>query len=208
MLELLREAVLCEGKRVTLVQRTYRYGERELVRDVVLFGQSVAVVPLVGSEVLLIRQFRAPVGGWVLEVPAGRVDPGESPEEAARRELVEEVGYRPGRLERLASVYTSPGYSDEVLHVYLAEDLEYVGGRPEPGELIEVLGLGLDEALRAVLAEPVADAKTLLSLLLLRWRMASGGLGDPLVPQGHQDHQRVDYGYPVYLQQSDRGPPD
>ncbi len=168
MLELLSERVVCRGKRVSLLQRTYRYEGLEFVRDVVLFGRSVAVVPLVGDEVVLVRQFRAPVGGWVLEVPAGRVDPGETPEEAARRELVEETGYRPGRLELLARVYTSPGYSDEVLHVYLAGDLEYVGGKPEPGELVEVVRLGVDEALDAVLGEPAADAKTLLSLLLLK----------------------------------------
>ncbi|MCS7099475.1 MAG: NUDIX hydrolase [Sulfolobales archaeon] len=138
------------------------------------FGQSVAVVPLVGGDVILIRQFRAPVSAWVLEIPAGRVDPGESPEEAARRELVEEVGYYPRKLAKLGSVYMSPGYSDEVLHVYLAEELEYVGSSPEPGELIEVVRVKLAEAVSAVLGAGVADAKTLLSLLLLR-ELSRGG---------------------------------
>lgn len=170
MLELLSESVLCRGKRVVLVQRIYTYRGLEFVRDIVVFGQSVAVVPVVGDEVLLIRQFRAPVGDWVIEVPAGRVDLGESPDEAARRELVEEIGYYPRKLERLGSVYMSPGYSDEILHVYLAEELEFVGSSPEPGELIEVVRLKIDEALAVILGNPVADAKTLLSILLVRQR--------------------------------------
>lgn len=166
MLELVGETLLCRGRRVALVQRTYSYDGRKFVRDVVVFGQSVAVVPILGEDVLLIRQFRAPVGDWVIEVPAGRVDPGESPDDAARRELVEEIGYYPMRLERLGSFYMSPGYSDEVLHIYLAEDLEFVGSNPEPGELIQVVRLKLSEAPTAILNAPVADVKTLMAVLL------------------------------------------
>ncbi len=171
MVELVEERVLCGGKRVILVQREYSYSGRRFVRDVVLFGQSVAVIPLRGREVLLIKQFRAPVGDWILEVPAGRVEPGESPEDAARRELIEEVGYEPTKLTKLSSLYMSPGYSDEVLHVYLAEGLRFVGSNPEPGELIEVVSLELSEALATVLEKPVADAKTVASLLLLKHRL-------------------------------------
>ncbi|MEM0487244.1 MAG: NUDIX hydrolase [Sulfolobales archaeon] len=170
MLRLLGEKVLCKGKRVTLVQKTYSYGEHVFVRDVVAFGQSVAVVPLVGDEILLVKQFRAPIGGWIIEVPAGRVDPGETPEEAARRELVEETGYYPRKLDKLGSICMSPGYSDEILHVYLAEDLEFVGSSPEPGELIEVIRLKLANALDIVLSEPILDAKTLASILLAQQR--------------------------------------
>lgn len=170
MLELVNEKTLCRGKRVTLAQRIYSLKGRQFVRDIVVFGQSVAIVPVIGDEVILIKQFRAPIGGWVLEVPAGRVDPGESPEETARRELVEEIGYFPRKLEKLGSLYVSPGYSDEILHVFLAEELEYVGNRPEPGELIEVVRLRLLDALNVVLSESVADAKTVASILLARQR--------------------------------------
>lgn len=170
MLVLVSEKTLCRGKRVALVQRVYSFEGRQFVRDIVVFGQSVAIVPIIGDEVILIKQFRAPVGGWVLEVPAGRVDSGESPEEAARRELVEEIGYYPTKLEKLGSLYMSPGYSDEILHVFLAEELEYVGSRPEPGELIEAVRLKLPDALNAVLSKSVADAKTVASILLVRQR--------------------------------------
>ena len=173
LVEVVEERLLCRGRRVELVQRVYSYGGRRFLRDVVRFGQSVAVVPLLGREVILIRQFRAPVGGWVLEIPAGRVEPGESLEEAVTRELIEEVGYRPRRLERLVSLYMSPGYSDEVLHIYLATDLEYVGSNPEPGELIEVVRLDIEKALECVLGG-VADAKTAVALLTLRLKLLGG----------------------------------
>jgi ADP-ribose pyrophosphatase len=173
LVEVVEERLLCRGRRVELVQRVYSYGGRRFLRDVVRFGQSVAVVPLLGREVILIRQFRAPVGGWVLEIPAGRVEPGESLEEAVTRELIEEVGYRPRRLERLVSLYMSPGYSDEVLHIYLATDLEYVGSNPEPGELIEVVRLDIEKALEYVLGG-VADAKTAVALLTLRLKLLGG----------------------------------
>jgi ADP-ribose pyrophosphatase len=83
------------------------------------------------------------------------------------------VGYEPAKLTKLGSLYMSPGYSDEVLHVYLAEDLRFVGSSPEPGELIEVVNLDLDKALAEVLGSPVADAKTVASLLLLKHRLGT-----------------------------------
>lgn len=171
LVELLGERGLCEGLRVRLVQRTYRHGGIEFSRDVVLFGRSVAVVPLDGDEVILLRQFRAPVNGWVLEVPAGRVEEGEDPEEAAKRELGEEAGYSPGSLELLATVYTSPGYSDELMHIYLATGLSPVEASREPGELIEVVRLGVGEALELATRGHPVDAKTLLALLLLEKRL-------------------------------------
>jgi len=171
LVEVVEERLLCRGKRVELVQRVYSYGGKRFLRDVVRFGQSVAVVPLLDGKVVLIRQFRAPVGGWVLEIPAGRVEQSEDPEEAATRELIEEIGYRPRKLEKLISLYMSPGYSDEVLHVYLATDLEYVGSSPEPGELIEVVKLELEEALEKVLSG-IADAKTTVALLVLSRRLS------------------------------------
>lgn len=166
---LIEEKPLCKGVRVEVIQRTYEFEGMRFVRDTVLFGSSVAVVPLkAGGRVVLIKQFRAPINGWVLEIPAGRVEIGESPEEAAVRELEEEVGYRPRKLVKVASIYTTPGYSDEILHLYIALNLEEVRRHPEIGELIEVVEMGVDEALEAVLGGGVADSKTLLGLLLVK----------------------------------------
>jgi len=166
---LVEERKLCRGRRIEVIQRVYRFGDAEFVRDVVLFGSSVAVVPVKdGDRVVLLRQFRAPINDWIIEIPAGRVEPGESLEEAAARELEEETGYRPRRLIKAASIYMTPGYSDEVLHIFVALDLEKTSARPEVGELIEVVEMGLDEALQKLLNSSVADSKTLLGLLLAK----------------------------------------
>jgi len=171
---LLSERVLCRGRRVTLISREYLMEGRVVERDIVHFGEAVAIVPLPSEEeVILLRQFRAPVGTWVYEVPAGVIEEGEDVESAARRELIEETGYDAGVIERVISVYTAPGYSDEVLHVVVARNLKYVGARPEPGELIEVIKLGLDEALRKVLTQEVADAKTVIALTLLKLSLSA-----------------------------------
>ena len=155
------------GKRVELFQYTYRYGDTVFVRDVVHFGQSVAVVPFKDNKnVLLIKQYRAPVGKWILEVPAGRVEHHETPEQAAVRELREEVGYEAAYLRKLVSLYLSPGYSDEIIHIYIAKKLTYVGASPEKGEILRVIEMPLDMALKAVLSEDVVDAKTIIALLI------------------------------------------
>ncbi|MCD6278500.1 MAG: NUDIX hydrolase [Desulfurococcales archaeon] len=167
--KLLSEEVLCRGRRVTLISREYLMKGRVVRRDIVHFGQAVAIVPLLSSrEILLLRQFRAPVGKWVYEVPAGMMEEGEDVATAAKRELIEETGYEAESIERLVSVYTAPGYSDEVLHIVVAKNLKYVGARPEPGELIEVIKLSLEEALRKVFAQEIADAKTVIALTLLK----------------------------------------
>ncbi len=166
---LLNEKVLCRGRRVTLISREYLMGGRVVKRDIVHFGEAVAIVPLLNeNEVVLLRQFRAPVGTWVYEVPAGVIEESEDVESAARRELIEETGYNAGVIEKVLSVYTAPGYSDEVLHIVIARELKYVGARPEPGELIEVIKLKVDEAIRKILTQEVADAKTVIALTLLK----------------------------------------
>ncbi len=168
--ELISDEAIYAGKRVTLRKRLLRVKGSTVVREVVHFGEAAAALPILqGGEVILIKQFRAPINGWILEIPAGVVEPGESPEETIKRELIEEIGYEAGSLRKLFSVHTTPGYSDEVLHIYVAENLKYVGARPEKYEVLEtVVFSDIDEALNAVLSEPVADAKTLLALLAFK----------------------------------------
>ncbi len=168
-LTLVSESVLCSGRRVTLIQKTYLHSGRAVLRDVVRFGEAVAILPVKDDgSVVLVNQFRVPVNDWVLEVPAGRVEAGEDIISAARRELREEVGYEAGELIEVASVYTAPGYSDEVLHILIARKLRFVGASPEPGEIVKVVELGVDEALKALLKSKHVDAKTLLTILLFK----------------------------------------
>jgi len=152
------------------------FGDVVFTKDVVRFGQAVAIIPIIGDEVILIKQFRPSLNKWILEVPAGRVEINEALEDTAKRELIEEVGYDAKTLIKLVSIYPAPGYSDEVLHIFLAKDLTYVGSKPEVGELIEVVKVKLDSALDLILSDDVVDAKTLISLLILKLKTPELGL--------------------------------
>jgi ADP-ribose pyrophosphatase len=126
----LSERTLVEGHVVTFGVGEFEAPDgRRFEREVVHHPGAVAVVPLVDdTTVLLIRQFRAPTGGFLLEIPAGKRDrPGEDPAVTAARELIEEIGHRPGRLDELGEFYNSPGFCDEYSHVFLARDLTDVG---------------------------------------------------------------------------------
>ena len=135
--------------------------------DIVRHPGASAVVPFVSvDEVLLIRQFRHAAGGSILEVPAGKLDPGDTPEACAARELEEEAGRRPGRLEKLGSIFTTPGFTDEVIHLFAAFDLEPVPTRHEHDEVIELVPMRLSHALDLVWQGTLRDAKSALALLL------------------------------------------
>ena len=139
---------------------------REMELDIVQHPGASAVVPFVSaSEVLLIRQYRHATGASILEVPAGKIDAGESPETTAARELEEEIGRRPGRLEKLGWVWTSPGFTDEKIHLYAAFDLERSVARPEDDEIIEVIPTPLSEALELVWRGELTDAKSAMALI-------------------------------------------
>ena len=139
---------------------------RRVEFDFVRHPGAAAVVPFLDDgRVLLIRQFRFATGGEIMEVPAGKLDPGEAPEVCAARELEEETGYRAGRLERLGSIWTTPGFCNEIIHLYAAFDLAPAEQRLEPDEIIELVPTPLEEALGA-LSGPVVDGKTATALLL------------------------------------------
>jgi len=157
-----------EGKIVRLdVDEVERADGSHATWEVVRHGGSVAVLPVLDDgRVVLIRQYRYGVGEEVWEVPAGRLDPGETPEQAARRELVEEVGLQARKLTPLVTLHTTPGFCDEVIHVFRATDLETVPPRPDEDERITAHTLELAEARSRVEKSPVRDAKTLVALLM------------------------------------------
>jgi ADP-ribose pyrophosphatase len=137
--------------------------EREIVRH----PGAVAMVPLLpNGEVLLVKQFRAAAQKVLLEIPAGTLEPGEDPLIAAARELQEEIGYKPGKLTRLGAEYTAPGYTTELIYLFLATDLTAASLAADADEFIEVARLPLDAALRRVIAGEIPDGKTQLALLL------------------------------------------
>ncbi len=170
-IKLINEKILCRGKKITLFSRKYIVDDKVVVRDVVHFGESVAILPLINKDkVILIKQFRAPLGRWILEVPAGIIEEGETYLETAQRELEEETGYKAEKIEKMASIHLSPGYSDELIHIVYAEDLKYVGAHPEPTEFIKVVEMDMDNALQKILKSDVTDGKTIVALMLYKIR--------------------------------------
>ena len=147
-------------------------------RDIVRHRGAVAVIPLAedGEHVFLVRQFRTPLGGWLLELPAGLRDKdGESEIETARRELEEEVGCVAQSLEHLVTLVTAVGFTDESISIYLGTDLLWTerqaDGVEEKSMTVEVVALaGVDEMISR---GQITDAKTVAGLLLLQRRLAS-----------------------------------
>ncbi|MES2124884.1 MAG: NUDIX hydrolase [Gemmatimonadota bacterium] len=142
-------------------------GELEMLRHP---GAS-AVLPFLDDpaapdpRILLIRQFRHATGDYLLEIPAGRRDGEEHPDQTAHRELAEETGYRCGRLDRLTRIWTTPGFTDEVIHLYLAADLTPGATAHEADEVLALHPLRWSEALAMVQAGAITDCKTLSALL-------------------------------------------
>ncbi|MEM0445497.1 MAG: NUDIX hydrolase [Nitrososphaerota archaeon] len=143
------------------------YDGREVVREVVEHPGSVAVVALdEDGRFLLVTQYRVGVDEITLEIPAGTLERGESPEECALREVEEETGYRARELRLIAKTYTAPGYSSETLYIYKAEAARGSGTRHEPDENIKVVKMSADEVLKAIRENEINDLKSIAALLL------------------------------------------
>lgn len=150
------------------VDRVRLPGGRESEREIVEHVGAVAVVPVdAQGRVYLVRQYRKALEQLLLEIPAGKLEPGEDPLECARRELVEEIGFYPEQMHKLAHYYSSPGFSDERIHMYLATELVPQGIAGGDGEeLLEVVSLSLADALAKVALQEIDDGKTIAGLLL------------------------------------------
>lgn len=171
--ETLSSRQLFRGKLLRLRMDTVRLPDgAEATREIVEHPGAAAVVPLTDSgQVLLVRQWRHPVGRLSLEIPAGTLDGTESPEACAERELCEEIGYFPGTLQRLGGIYVSPGYSDEIIHVFMAGKLQPADQRPDPDENLQTVTMPLAEAVAACADGRLSDAKTITALLLTWQRL-------------------------------------
>ncbi|MFV9507074.1 MAG: NUDIX hydrolase [Oscillochloridaceae bacterium umkhey_bin13] len=149
-------------------------------RDVVSHRGGVAVVPIHGDEVLLVRQFRIGAGLELVELPAGLREPDEPPEATAQRELAEELGYHAGRLIPLTTYYTSPGYADERTAIFLALDLQLGPANPDWDERLHPVNYRLADLPAALAAGAFPDGKTQVGLYAaLAWLAREAASIDP-----------------------------
>jgi ADP-ribose pyrophosphatase len=142
-----------------------------VIREVVRHPGGAGGLPLFADgRVALVRQYRHPAGKDLLEIPAGRLERGEDPAACAAREIEEEIGFRAGRLDKLAAFYSTPGFCDEVLHVYLATELTPSTQRLDYDERLEIVTLPLADALALAARGGIEDSKTMVALLMAAGR--------------------------------------
>ena len=158
-----------EGRAVNLRVDTVKLpGGRQTTREVVEHEDVVAVVAVDAEDnVLLVKQFRKPVEKELLEIPAGGIDPGETPDEAVRREMREETGFLPQKLEKLGGFYSSPGFCTEYLYLYLATDLIHSPLQAEDSQSISLVRVPLEQLPELIASGDIVDAKSILGLLVL-----------------------------------------
>ena len=158
--------LLLQASRFSVVRHRQAYPGGVRIRETVQHPGAVAILPVWDDKVCLIRNFRIAVNETLIELPAGTLEPGEDPAEAARRELAEETGFRANAIKKIGELWMSPGILNERMHLFVATQL--TPGEPslEPGEDIQTLILQLSEALAMIGAGKIQDAKTVAGLLL------------------------------------------
>lgn len=161
--------ILHVGRKIRVALDTEELPDGTVIRrDIVLHPGAVAVLPLVDADhVCLLRNQRPAVGATLWEIPAGTLEPGEPPAEAAVRELAEETGYRAAKWTKLTELIPSPGVLSEVIHLFLAEELTPGPPHPEADEELEAHVVAWDEALAWAMNGTIRDAKTLIALFWL-----------------------------------------
>ena len=133
--------------------------------EVVRHPGAAAIVPLKDDRtVILIRQYRLAAGGYIYEIPAGKLHPGEDPMDCATRELEEEIGYRAGHLDKIATFFTAPGFTDEVMHLYVASNLIPGAQALDSDEVLEIVEISLEKAMAHIRDGTIRDAKTIIGL--------------------------------------------
>ncbi len=162
-----------KGKVVSLrVDKVKLPDGRSSTREIIEHRGAVAIVPLTEEgEIVFVKQYRKPVEMVLLEIPAGTLEEGEEAEECAQRELIEEIGYRAGKMEKLTEFFLAPGYSSELIRLYLATDLKAEKGDADEDEFLKIEYLSSEEAVEKVENGEIKDAKTIAGILLTKKRI-------------------------------------
>ena len=174
--ELIESIVAFTGRLVKLrVDKVRLPNGKEATREVVVHRGAVAVVPMLDSDtIVMVRQFRQAAGEALLEIPAGTLDPNEPPEVCAARELGEEIGYHPGKLTLMFKSYMAPGYSTEMLHTFLAQDLSKAKGEPDADEFIEIVEIPMRDAIDLIRSGEIKDAKSICGIMMTQHLLGHG----------------------------------
>lgn len=170
--QIVSREVLVAGKKYDYDRLTVRTtAGRTMTREMVRHPGAVIVLPILDDgRIVLIRNYRILVQQWLVELCAGTIENGDPPDQTASRELIEETGYRAGKLQSLGHFYTTPGLTDEKMHAFVATDLTHVGQALEEDETIEVLSLTPNQAFALIERGEMVDAKSMLTLHLARER--------------------------------------
>ena len=174
--ETISSRLVYDGRAVKLRVDTVRMpGGRETSREIVEHSDCVAIIAVDADDnVLLVNQFRKPVEKELLEIPAGGIEPGEDAVATVRRELREETGYLPQKVERLGGFYSTPGYCTEYLHLYLASDLVPSSLNAEDTESIKLVRVPISQIPGLITSGSICDAKSIAGLLIfLKYRKVS-----------------------------------
>lgn len=141
-----------------------KYSQREVVNHP---GGACIVAINSDKKLILVKQYRKAVNDYTIELPAGKLENGENPEESVKRELMEETGYIVDEVKFINSIYTSPGYSDEKIYIYFGKTTDYSNQQPDCDESIEVLEMDLEKALSMIDKKEIKDAKTIIGIYWL-----------------------------------------
>ncbi|HRH42041.1 MAG TPA: NUDIX hydrolase [Pyrinomonadaceae bacterium] len=165
--EIISSEQILATKLFNVSRSTVREGEITYQRDLILHSGSAVIIPVFDDEtVALVRQYRHAAGKYLLELPAGSLEKGESPEICAAREVQEEIGYNAGKIELLTEFYVSPGFLNEKMFVFLATELTEVGQNLDDDELLSVERFSFPEIYQMIFQGEFEDAKTMLGLIL------------------------------------------
>jgi ADP-ribose pyrophosphatase len=135
-------------------------------REYVEHPGAVAVIPFIdNNQIILVKQYRYPVGAVTWEIPAGKLNKGEKPLSCVKRELAEEAGYRPRKIKKMVSFWPTPAFANEVIHIFVAHDLVQVQASPDQDEFIETETVRVKTALQWIKSGRIQDSKTIIALL-------------------------------------------
>ena len=174
----IEKSIAFEGKIVSIEKHIVLFDDKSTsYREIARHCGGVGILAIDEDDrVIMVKQYRKPYEEFLLEIPAGKLEKGETPEDCAERELLEETGCKADILERLSEIYPSPGFLDERLFVFKAKDIKNLGTQNlDEDEHLEILFIPFDEVLEMVQSAKIKDAKTMVAILLEAVERRSGG---------------------------------